>query len=56
MMAASPNPLIISSDRLDNGIVVYFDDGKKAFFSAALLYSVLPQTQAMPSESEDPGG
>jgi hypothetical protein len=43
---------IIFSDRLDNGIVVGFDDGKTAFYPAALLRSVLSQAQAMPDDSE----
>jgi hypothetical protein len=44
---------ITFSDRLDNGIVVGFDDGKTAFFPAALLHATLPQAQMMPSDSED---
>jgi hypothetical protein len=47
-----PNPRITFSDRLDNGIVVGFDDGKTALFPAALLYASLPQAQMMPSDSE----
>ena len=43
---------ITFSDRMDNGIVVGFDDGKTAFFSASLLRATLPQAQMMPSDSE----
>jgi hypothetical protein len=46
---------ITFSDRMDNGIVVGFDDGKTAFFSASLLRATLPQAQMMPSDSEDTG-
>ncbi len=46
---------ITFSDRMDNGIVVGFDDGKTAYFSAALLHATLPQAQMMPSDSEDSG-
>jgi hypothetical protein len=50
-----PNPRITFSDRIDNGIVVGFDDGKTAYYSAALLHATLPQAQMMPSDSEDSG-
>jgi len=43
---------ITFSDRMDNGIVVGFDDGKTAYYSAALLHATLPQAQMMPSDSE----
>jgi hypothetical protein len=46
---------IIFSDRMDNGIVVGFDDGKTAYYSAALLHATLPQAQMMPSDSEGSG-
>jgi len=42
---------ITFSDRMDNGIVVGFDDGKTAYYSAALLHATLPQTQMMPSDA-----
>jgi hypothetical protein len=46
---------IISVDRLDNGAVVSFDDGRSALYPAALLYATLRQAQAMPSVDEDSG-
>jgi hypothetical protein len=39
-------------DRMDNGIIVSFDDGKTAFYPATLLYAALPQAKAMPSDSD----
>ena len=51
----SPNPRITFSDRMDNGIVVGFDDDKIAYYSAALLHATLSQAQMMPSDSEDTG-
>jgi hypothetical protein len=54
-MNTRPQPLITSSDRMDNGIVVSFDDGKTAFFPAALLYATLSQAQMMASDSDDEG-
>jgi hypothetical protein len=48
-----PDPRIIKSDRLDNAIVVAFDDGKTALYSAALLYVTLSQARMLePSDSE----
>jgi hypothetical protein len=43
---------VIFTDRLDGGVVIGFDDGKTAFYSAALLRATLPQAQMMPSDSE----
>ena len=54
-MDTRPDLRITFSDRMDNGIVVGFDDGKTAYYSAALLRATLPQAQAMPSDSEDVG-
>ena len=47
---------ITFSDRMNNGIVVGFDDGKTAYYSAALLHATLHQAQMMPSdfETDDP--
>lgn len=52
-MDTHPDPRIISCDRMDSGIVVSFDDGKTALYSAALLRAALPQARVMPSDSED---
>jgi hypothetical protein len=49
---ASPEPRIASLDHLDNGAVIRFDDGKSAFFSASLLYRLLPEAKAMPSSKD----
>jgi len=48
----STEPTVIFSDRMDNGVVIGFEDGKTAFFPARLLYSMLPQAQMVPSDSE----
>ena len=49
----SVEPHVISVDRMDDGAVVSFGDGRTAFFSAALLYATLPQAREMPSNFED---
>ena len=52
-MDARPEPRIVSSDRMDSGIVVSFDDGKTALYSAALLHATLPQARPIPLDSEN---
>jgi hypothetical protein len=52
-MDIRPEPRIVSCDRMDSGIVVSFDDGKTALYSAALLHATLPQARAMPLGSEE---
>ena len=54
-MNAVPNFRITFSDRMDNGIVVGFDDGKTAYYCTALVRATLAQAQMMPSDS-DAGG
>jgi hypothetical protein len=54
-MEGRSEPRIIFSDRMDNGMVIGFDDGKTAFYSAALLHSALPKAKMMPSDTEDSG-
>lgn len=36
---------IASMDRLSDGVVVAFEDGRCAFFSTSLLYEILPQAE-----------
>ena len=54
-MDTRPGPRIVSSDRLHNGVVVSFDDGKTVLYSAALLYATLPQAHEIHSEAEGDG-
>jgi hypothetical protein len=44
-MDRSSEPNIASVDKLPNGILVTFEEGKLAIFSAALLYVMLPHAQ-----------
>jgi hypothetical protein len=53
-MNARPDRRITFSDRMDNGIVVGFDDGNTAYCSAALLHATLLQAQAMHSDTDEP--
>jgi hypothetical protein len=51
-MEGRSEPRVIFSDRIDGGMVIGFDDGKTAYYSAALLHTALPQAQMMPSDSD----
>jgi hypothetical protein len=51
-MEGRSEPYVTFTDRIDGSIVVGFEDGKTAFYSATLLYATLPQAQMMPSDSE----
>jgi hypothetical protein len=52
-MDIRPEPRIVSCDRVDSGVVVSFDDGKTALYSAVLLHATLSQARAMPLYSEE---
>jgi hypothetical protein len=54
-MAEHPESRVVFSDRIDGGMIISFDDGTTAYYSAALLRAVLPQAQMLPSDSEDSG-
>ncbi len=42
---SSTEPEIVGSERLDNGIVVTFRDGRTIFYSAALLETITSQAE-----------
>lgn len=43
---------IVSADRVTNCLVITFDDGKCALFSASLLYAILPEAELVTEEDE----
>jgi hypothetical protein len=45
MQEDSAEPEIVGSERLDNGIVVTFRDGRSVFYSAALLHLISAQAE-----------
>lgn len=47
-------PKVINVDRMDGAVVVSFDDGVIALYSAALLRELLPQAQVFPEADEEP--
>jgi len=38
-------PHIVNVERLNGSVVIGFDNGKTALYSAALLYEILPRTR-----------
>jgi hypothetical protein len=49
-MDTRPTPHILSVERLKRGVIIDFEDGKSAVYSASLLYSVLPRAELLPDE------
>jgi hypothetical protein len=54
-METYPIPRVVFAERLDGGVVVTFEDGKCALYSAALLYLQLDQAQILLDEPDDLG-
>ena len=50
---SSSCPRIEHPHAIDDGVLVYFDDGKVALFSAALLRSILPDAVEIMIASEE---
>lgn len=51
-MDINSEPRILAAERVTNCVVITFDDGKCALFSAALLHRTLPEAEPIP----DPDG
>jgi hypothetical protein len=52
-MKARPTPRIVSADLLNGSILIAFDDGTCALYSAELLQATLPQAEQIIVEPED---
>jgi hypothetical protein len=46
-MKTDPQPRIIYAERLGDGVVITFEDGKTAVYSAALLRSIFTQASEL---------
>ena len=44
-MKTDPQPRVIDAERLGGGIIITFEDGKTAIYSASLLDSIFSQAQ-----------
>jgi hypothetical protein len=53
-MGTNDPPGIVNVERLSDGILIEFDDGRSALFPTPLLLSVLAQaTEIWPSETDE---
>jgi hypothetical protein len=50
-MDTRPTPRVVSVERLQSGVIIDFEDGKSAVYSASLLYSVLSRAERLPDKS-----
>lgn len=46
-MVGSDTPRIVQADRLDEGLVIQFENGQCAFYSGAYLFSKLPECEEL---------
>jgi hypothetical protein len=53
---SSTEPEIVGSERLDNGIVVTFRDGRTLFYSAALLETISSEAEDHTDVDDDDAG
>jgi hypothetical protein len=55
-METDAPPRVISADTLEGGVIITFEDGKRAIYPTSLLYTSFPQaTEVVESEAEDLG-
>ena len=52
-MDISDPPRIVGSDRLDEGLLIFFSDGRSAFYSADLLYSMIELAEDFEGRGQD---
>lgn len=51
-MKTDLQPRVIEAERLRDGVIISFEDGKSAVFSASLLYETLPKAREIVSAPE----
>ena len=52
-METQAAPKILYAERLSCGVVIEFADGRCAHYSDTLLYSLLPQADAVEAKNDD---
>ena len=50
-----PSPHVTSGESMDDGLVISFDNGQSAFYTSALLYSILDQAQEIDTREDSNG-
>jgi hypothetical protein len=51
-MDTTASPQLVRADKIGDGLLIYFDDGKAAFYPTALLQAMFPE--AVQAENLDP--
>jgi len=55
-METDPQPRVTYADRLEDGVIITFDNGKCVIYPASLFYAFLPQaTEVVKLEAEEIG-
>jgi hypothetical protein len=52
-METTSTPQIVRADKIGDGLLIYFDDGKAAFYPTTLLRAIFPE--AVQAENLDLG-
>jgi hypothetical protein len=53
MMNPHSDPRILSTEKYENAVLVTFEDGQCALYSASLLHATLPQAEQLADEEKD---
>jgi DUF971 family protein len=48
-MDAQPTPYIVEVERWNGSVIITFDDGKSALYSASLLRAMIDEAQVLPN-------
>ena len=52
-MSTHSHPRILSAERLNGGVIITFDDGKCAVYSASLLHTTYPYAEYVCTDAYD---
>ena len=53
MIDAQTDPRILSTEKYENAVLVTFEDGRCALYSASLLHATLPQAEQLWDDEKD---
>jgi hypothetical protein len=45
--------IIMATERLNDGVIIRFEDGRCVFYSASLLYKTIPEAQEQDEDRPD---
>jgi hypothetical protein len=53
-MKTDPQPYVTDAERVGGDVIITFQDGKAAVYSASLLHSFFPHAQRLPIKTPPP--